>query len=585
MITASEMAEGRPVRRLNLLGSQSPTHAGLNSARRRFFEYENSPPRENRRRNHRRGDERGDRGDRRRTRRDRDRSRDRSRDQDSSLDDDKRRYRSRSPADRRRRDSSGSPPPRGHSNRRGRGRRSPERQRSRRKLPSFDDSDYSDEDSHRRSRRTRGRSRRDRSARRDRDSSADSKRSRSRSYSPKPGGANRIDLTSRDRTVSMDDAAANRRRHREDEPRNDGYSKHKPRRPSKLRKESFTEHDLGASPRSGRSTQSPRADSPHTSKSSLRSSHTERDSGSHGSRTKPSPKSLRSSGRASPVESHRETTPLHRRRSLKEYSPDQSDSPAPKATAVARRPEPVDTSTPASGGGSSVPLWKQKPSLGTLMGKFTSPPGKLSIPFASPAAESPRSGKVQPAPRRSSGSAAATTPKRPSPLARSSNSSGTAMLRRQSSELMVGASAGGSAPGSPTEARPSDPAPTRSAMRAKFMKAAKLVAAASTPLTRRQRQIESNFREAATSLRKMANNIDSLEQLNRLSCTPNDVATDQLKLCAKQVDTARSMLVDIEQTYVGARCGCRGPLLSRSPHTQPTPQVPRPETSGIESLL
>ena len=107
----------------------------------------------------------------------------------------------------------------------------------------------------------------------------------------------------------------------------------------------------------------------------------------------------------------------------------------------------------------------------------------------------------------------------------------------------------------------------------------------STQKAKKLRKQKKEKKSQLEDLRKMANNIDSLEQLNRLSCTPNDVATDQLKLCAKQVDTARSMLVDIEQTYVGARCGCRGPLLSRSPHTQPTPQVPRPETSGIESLL
>lgn len=72
---------------------------------------------------------------------------------------------------------------------------------------------------------------------------------------------------------------------------------------------------------------------------------------------------------------------------------------------------------------------------------------------------------------------------------------------------------------------------------------------ASSGRSRKLRALQKSFREATMSLHKMAGNLDSLEQLNRMSCTPHDVATDQLNLCASQVDSARRMLKDIEYTY------------------------------------
>ena len=70
--------------------------------------------------------------------------------------------------------------------------------------------------------------------------------------------------------------------------------------------------------------------------------------------------------------------------------------------------------------------------------------------------------------------------------------------------------------------------------------------------SKKQLMVEEQFHTATMSLAQMAQNLDSLEQLNHLSCLPRDVATDQLQLCASQVQRARRMQQDIEETYRAA---------------------------------
>ena len=244
-------------------------------------------------------------------------------------------------------------------------------------------------------------------------------RSRSRSYSPKPGADNpRLAAVrgGRDRSVSYDADAgySPERRHMEDGPGGRATllrTSHSPRERSKLRKQSFgslqRESALDTPSTRGGGHNSSTSSMDRVSRPSLPASATTNESewpdeppkdrrtpllqrrsfivagagsGVGAGASKPAPRESRPS-RHTPSPT---TSVSTQRRS------GAASSIAPMAVAPSK-PKPQPPSKPASKAGpsfsfgamasaaGSVPLWKQKPSLGTLLGKVAPKPKPASV--------------------------------------------------------------------------------------------------------------------------------------------------------------------------------------------------------------